>query len=548
MNHSRTFGVIHASRRSYLGPPPSSAIEKVSLIGEVCEGLMTHLETHRSRCPDSFPGSIRVATIENQTVPTTTSVLDKLETQNIITQDGADWMKIALDPFHDYNMNLAGLPDASTGNTVVRCFKSKLTVSRPASVPATDRWDAHFFNLPFFDALTFASRNVTQGNDIEDSGAFDGTCPLGMMNIVTGPSTGEWFNNTTGITTSNIQNITPPLTTPRRSMARVIALGFEVHNDTANLYKSGSVTCYDVPQGDYAMQVYNAPATYNSPAGLPYIASGPAMALRRPPDSVSQAIQSPNSVTYEAADGSYSVVKLDLNHCGYFMPTNMPVVLFGQGGSVSAGGPATAYKELVSTWGSSSTVGPDYYGSSMKYSGAIPYNTEWCYRTTGLHTSGAYYNGLSPETVLTLEVHIFIESLPVNDPSELALATPSAEYDPHALQMYERAVRKLKGGVPVSYNAKGDWWKMVGNVLIDQALPSLANMVLPGSGAVIKTGTQLIKNAKKNNQNNQTKTPMYTNQNVLRRNAREKVVTVKPKTKSKRTDAELLALIKSMNL
>lgn len=409
--------------------------------------------------------------------PTPTSVLDKLESRNAITADGNEWIKAALDPFHDFNLNMTGLPDDTTGNSVVRFFKRKLTISRPAGVPVTDNWDCHFFTLPIFDEARFCTRDINGNNGITFSGPGDISATFGTLNIVSGPADGVWFSPTDGIKGSSaIQQLTPDLTLSRRSLARVIGMGFEVHNDTPTLYKGGSVTCYDCPQGDYEPTMVYGPKAWDSPTveGGDSLMSGPFISLRRPPDNVSQCMQLPNSVTWEAAEGCYVVNKVDIKRSNYTQPNNVPLVFFGQGGAVNQGSPVS--KELFTTW----EVPGLHNGGSGKYL----YGTDPAYRLTSLHTSGAYFNGLPPQTVLTLEVHIIVESLPVNDQAELALASPAAEYDPLALQMYEKSIRTLKSGVPVHMNAKGDWWKMVGGALLNAA-PTVASMINPALGTAV---------------------------------------------------------------
>ncbi len=418
-------------------------------------------------------------------------MLDKLETQNVVSQDGSDWVKMALDPFHDFNLKLAGLPDKSGGESVVRFFKQKVTIVRPSSLAATDKWDCHIFTLPIFDPLSLCSRDVSSLNWVGDAGAGDINAAFGLLNIVSGPADGEWFSSTSGATggfkaTAALQQISPSLNLSRRSLARVISCGFEVHNDTPSLYKGGSVTSYKCPQGDYDLQIFRSPSASDAATGYPFTCSGPWRMLRRPPDNVNQAMQMPSSVTYEAAKGVYVVNDIDLERSTYAQPSNMPLILAGRDGNIS--NVLSTHKELVTTYNSHQPAVPtDYWGQSVQYIGMGPPALvgDPCYRLTGMHTSGSYFNGLTPETILTLELHVAIESLPINDQSELALASPAACYDPFALQLYDKTIRDLKAAVPVSMNAKGDWWKMVGNTLADFA-PTVANAIVPGSGIMVK--------------------------------------------------------------
>lgn len=441
-------------------------------------------------------GKSRIAATNS---PSPDSVLDKLEQTYVITPDGSDWVRSAMDPFHDFNLLIAGLPDMTSGQSVVRFYKEKITLVRPTSLAATDKWDAHLFTLPLVDSMSIASRSISNRNHIAGyDNSKDIQVEMGTFNAITTPAGGKWFNPTTGLQALEAYSVTPPLKASRRSLARIIGLGFEVHNDTPSLYKGGSVTCYDCPQGDYLPQIFTSAGDCGhsvNPAEpeYGYTCSGPFLTLRRPPDNVSEATQMPGSVTWEAAEGCYVVNKVDLSRSNYIQPSNHPLVFFGQGGEVS--GSTTFQKELVSYYARPGAVYHD--DGCVAYQGApgTTLQDDPCYRLTALHTSGAYFNGLSPETVLTIEVHIIVESLPINDRSELALARPAAQYDPAALQLYEKSIRMLKSGVPVHMNAKGDWWKMVGNVLLDAA-PSIAGAINPMLGTAVKGLITVGKKAK----------------------------------------------------
>jgi len=79
--------------------------------------------------------------------------------------------------------------------------------------------------------------------------------------------------------------------------------------------------------------------------------------------------------------------------------------------------------------------------------------------TYPLHMGGAIFTGLSDTTTLTLNVNTFHESFP--SPAEndiLVLATPSATYDPVALEMFSHSLSSMPVGVPASENGLGDWF------------------------------------------------------------------------------------------
>jgi hypothetical protein len=96
-------------------------------------------------------------------------------------------------------------------------------------------------------------------------------------------------------------------------------------------------------------------------------------------------------------------------------------------------------------------------------------------------TVGVYFTGLSRETVLTLSTKFLVEVAPTQaNPAMLTVATPAAGPDPMALQCYTHCLTRLPPGVPVDMNERGDWFRMVKNVLSE---------VIPVAGTAIGAAT-----------------------------------------------------------
>jgi hypothetical protein len=78
-----------------------------------------------------------------------------------------------------------------------------------------------------------------------------------------------------------------------------------------------------------------------------------------------------------------------------------------------------------------------------------------------IETTGAFFSGLSQETVLTLDIRWFTEVAPTSaNTAMLSMCSPSAHYDPRALECYTNCLLTLPPGVPVGMNEKGDFWRM----------------------------------------------------------------------------------------
>jgi hypothetical protein len=79
-----------------------------------------------------------------------------------------------------------------------------------------------------------------------------------------------------------------------------------------------------------------------------------------------------------------------------------------------------------------------------------------------MNTTGAYFTGLSSESTLFITWRVGIERLPAaNKPTFLALAQPSAMYDPNALVLYNMVANCLPPGCPQGYNDAGKWFRWI---------------------------------------------------------------------------------------
>jgi hypothetical protein len=71
--------------------------------------------------------------------------------ERLITKEACDWVKYALDPFHDLQLeHLRGYPDVSTEPTVIVKIRQAMTVSAPVGLSATGSptWDCHIVASP----------------------------------------------------------------------------------------------------------------------------------------------------------------------------------------------------------------------------------------------------------------------------------------------------------------------------------------------------------------------------------------------------------------
>lgn len=369
-----------------------------------------------------------------------------------LTKEGMDWMVLATDPFHDLKREVAGYPDSDSINSVVRCIQANVDLVAPGGA----NWDCHIFTLPITQTQALAYGTNVNGKFVA-AGAVN-NLNIGMVNVFSGAVGSQLFavNGTAPTYTF------PTVATTEASQyqSRVIGLGLEVINTTAEVYRQGVVTCYRSPnRADVGSLYYDDEKVID--AVKEQRGTYPSLNISPPPSSVADALLLKGTQQWEAKEGAYMAVALNSvdnpfrkeKYTGVEMTTltNMPLA-----------GVTVPHNDDVT---------------------GIPYPKYQ--KECSITTSGMFFTGLSPQTTLTLRVKLYLEIAPTANTAtqkELAnLANPSAPYDPEALVYYSRLMQTLPIATESKRNANGDWFKAVlkqlrkivrpGMKLLDKALP-----------------------------------------------------------------------------
>lgn len=383
--------------------------------------------------------------------------MEKLVQTGAIKPSSVGWLTGAIDPFHDYAYDIEGLPDAFGGSTVVQFIKQQVVITAPAGLGPNDNWDCHIFSLPLMDTET--GRSVSYRTDylLQDM-----TTPfaMGTLCINSGVSGGVLVPDSPAwVAPTAFRSIgrSPTDFGNSFSMMRLVGGGFEVHNNTEELHKKGSVTVYTQPQ---SLQLGQGLVAVEGDARQLFSNwfSG-----RCPPQTIAQAVSNTNARTWEAKEGCYVPFRLQADRGDYALATSIPVVFPTVDNSADYG----------STYGGMITE-LDIVAAAAPADAFLRADTP--VRITNHNTVGAYFTGLGPETVLTLDIRFIVEIAPTpNNQTLISLASPSAAFDPVALELYTKAVAELPPGVMVKFNGNGKWWETVKNVLA-KASPMIASM------------------------------------------------------------------------
>jgi hypothetical protein len=404
---------------------------------------------------------------------------DKIRTK--MTKDGAEWLLMATDPFHDYKLQLAGYPDMDGALSVVQMFTDTTTVRKPSAT--TGEWDCCVGNYPvlclidtttgYWNNLCLAASTGWYQDTVQS--ATGGTWVVRPVQITTN-DTGLELNpvdetSTLGnIEFDGCQTCQGSLRTVK---ARIIAQGIEIHNVTPDLYKSGSVIVGMVPQdvSKNYRKVYD-----NTGPTSGYRPTADFLAL---PSNSADAIRVVNSCQWEASRGAYLPVSLSTMNNEPENLSSSDIVLRADALQTAAGcGSMIAYPK---TTGAES----EHFGSDQMNQLA--------------HTNShfAFFSGLSAESVLTVTTRTFVEFFPGMNSAITPMCSPSPGFDIKALTLYSYMLKELPVGVPVDENPAGEYFRKVAHIalkVIQYASPALALLGPEGAaaGAAVATAAKAV--------------------------------------------------------
>lgn len=462
--------------------------------------------------------------------------MDELCKNKLITPEACDWAKFALDPFHDLQLeHLRGYPDVATEPTVVVKIRQARTISKPPGLGDQENWDCHIALSPIdFSPVEYsavkAARAYAFGNPVRPTAGPSGLdCPVSGYIAAPNGAGGDspWAANEVARMDGLLINSVPAVGTDGASMTytpqhcprtagggyelqqinlddyldfdetdfgvyRILYSGFEVVNTTAQIYKQGAVTVYEYGN------------SYETAASMPqFVSDGttsnvqpisqPTTYFRCPPNTLAEAKIMPGSHSWAAQDGCYNTAKFQSDNKFQGM-TRRPWAMCQNNVTAprSSGYVSGEYGSFVSdqslfqsvTTPLSGSTPPGNPGVAGRYGGPMHFSQ--------MNTTGAYFTGLSHNTTLFVTWRVGIERLPAaNKPAFLALAQPSATFDPNALVLYNMVANVLPPGCPQGYNDMGKWFRWISDAA-QKAIPSVYPVVRTASMLASSMGRPII--------------------------------------------------------
>jgi hypothetical protein len=410
---------------------------------------------------------------------------------------------MAVDPFHDVDIELVGMPDEAPGRSVIFNVTKNRTINVPSTITTETAWDAHISWMPFqmanarkYEAFALPTPGNLDTFQVGSPGSTQ--IPGDCLAVCTVPANTNTFKGAPleEYVSLGFSDMVP---TDGSALVRVIGAAFEVHNTTAPLNKSGSVTVYrsDCNHDTSESRVVN---------GVAWMPRKSFDIVHGPPESETQAKQM-NGITWEAADGCLVPIALEAhNEPKKFTPSSNAIIQAGSNGPNSV--------MLQSGYTNTDLVFTD--------SPSVVEPTEELDPVLALDTmsSGAYFTGLSLESTLVLTTRIIVEVFPLPDSSLVPLAHPSTPLDAKALQCYGEIMHSIHAGYPVGENAAGDYFRKA-----FAALRAVGSELLKGAAAVdpraaaVAAGFQALSDAKKMSRKERKRLAAKTAAGALLKNA-----------------------------
>jgi hypothetical protein len=459
-----------------------------------------------------------------------------------ISDEGCDWLKFALDPFHDLQLdNLRGYPDVNTEPTVIVKVRQAIELSAPTGLPAGSNWDCHIALSPIDwakpNGYIYEAASSTAGYNAmakvypQGNGA---GFPAGQIAAVGDPAGPQVGKGVTGRVDGLVINSVPagaanggdmtftpghmPLSANNGyavdnitldnyldfdntdlGVYRLVYSGFEVVNTTAQIYKQGACTVYEY---GHSYETAQATVPWDLHKGITPPDTGVMFnslatnQFRSPPNTIAEAKIMPGAHTWPAQDGCYCTSKF-LSDNPFQGATNRNYIIQQ---NQQYAGVDSGYGLSQVGFTNGSIISPGFLGNinagivgttnDTQYGGDPGATAAPATHFSRMSTSGAYFTGLSPQTTLFVTWRVGLERLPAaNKPTFLALAQPSATYDPQALLLYNLIANHLPPGCPQGWNDLGKWFNTIATVakrVIPGAFPlvTTAQMILNGLGAV----------------------------------------------------------------
>lgn len=412
-----------------------------------------------------------------------------------LTKDGANFVVQRFDPYHDLPKKPVGYIDSYNGHTVARCIKKTITInatSGEGAAPATT-WNCHIWDTPILRPTQMTLRTGGNGNVFEYSKEANDSPDYGGLMIQRSNNDGPTWTYPQAGTSTNILGRLNLSDNDLKNVMRVTATGFEVIDETAELYKQGTLTAYRQNQQQtkpvYMKMIAESGTGVDS--NNIFTVEGSAQILKFPPTSTANAMLIPDTKQWLVKEGAYVVADYHDNELPMTQPEYiMPAMVDDSG-------------EQTIVLDNSIVRMPTPEDESQASNIGIPTDTPtlWhnipCGKNRILPTnqSGVFLTGLNPQASITVNKIWYVECAPTGEDEELlSLCGQSPAYDAFALMLVSKLRRDCPIAVKLRENFLGEWFVNGIRSVVQTVAPWLSN-----ANVVVKQVGQWLDSASTNN-------------------------------------------------
>lgn len=366
-----------------------------------------------------------------------------------------EYISLVTDPYHDRNLRVSGFPDGRNVTSVVRRLAFQTTVSCPFAIATGETWDFHIFTTPLHNAVDMfsTSRDGASKNRILITPT---TATINTINVFY-----RHYDNAGAIKAVQFKPLGQPggsasIDPDKDGPGRTVSLAFELHNTTAELYKSGSLTSYRVNALNERCDFID---NYVSATPRNYTCTN----ILNLPDTLEQVNLIPNARTWEASAGIYSVALPPADN------------------DYTSG----IFTNVIMNINRSTSPFYVYGGSLASTNSSLNWSPLNC---TGVMSSRFSNN----EQTFTLDMRQVLEYKPSAVSSTLLpFATTSPDVDTLFLKMYKKMLNRIEPGVPVNFNSAGEWFRRILSLAKEQ-LPALIHLLPPQYQAAAQAALPIV--------------------------------------------------------
>lgn len=410
--------------------------------------------------------------------------------------EGKEAIQQRFDPFHDLPVKPVGYPDDYSGHTVTRLIKKSVTFNSASGegTPATGPWNFHVFNTPIATPMYFSSYTTTNnvGNNVEYNKDDTPTILYGGLMVIRSDNSVFENNpdNTTGMFLAQLALDSADID----NNARIVAQGWELRDNTAEIVKQGMITVYrqNEPQlNDFHMNAYDAGNGINATKTL---YSATATMLRLPPETVEDALLIPGSKQWLLKEGVYAVTTFHSSELPMEVPKPSVIALVPATYNLPVGNNSTENSNYIKNI--SLTNRPSGFPDATDYRTimTIPTTTPTVVRQLGatavklmpINQTGCMCMGAPKEGSYTLSLNTYVEeAVSLENKPLITLATQSPVYSPVAIRAMSLLTHDAPIAVKINENYLGEWFF--------DGLADIARSVVPWIGNAKTVANQLIK-------------------------------------------------------